>query len=1198
MDRAYGLVRTLGLSPQQIDDFVREALYNHFGPKSLGRSVANGTDEDLFVGRERAVSTLSDWLAGDGPGLAVVTGQAGGGKSAVLGRVIRQWSASSSEQPLTVVWARGATAGDITRMLAHACGLSLGAPDGPSAAPTFGELLAGVAAHTRDGRILRVVVDALDEAGLRHEARHVPEQALAVRREARAIADLLRDLAKEPGVRIVVATRRGLLDSLATRDVLVDLDCPAYAVTPEETASYVERILRQGAAYRHDAGALREVVEAITELAHTVDGPAGGSPGGAANFLFARTAAHARTNDARPLTRYADWRERLPLSGGEAFVADITARLGERDAKVLLSLAYAEGTGLPVDETWQAVARALTGRAVSMADVRRVRSMSGDYLLLSTATGRETVQLFHQSLVDHVCAGVLGDFAENQRRIVDALTPAGARRKGGRRSAREGAGDAVSAWAQVSSYTRHHLPAHAAQCGHGRLERLFQDPGFLLACDPLALLTTGRTLESGPGSAALDAYRLSLHSWAAPDDERLRRLHANSRRSGADALAGAVERALPDDRRWTVAKALWAGDEQRSMLHSGQVRDIAVGHARQGPVIASAGQWGSVHIWDPLRGREVRSVPATTRTVADVELATLGDRETVVVRDTEGTVIVCDLETGEEIARTAAPVDSRDEVKAMTVVRVSGRTVLALTTDGKKIKLWDPTGHEAPRPLRRGRFTPARASNPYVLTGGTLAGADVLVAADVLQGPRLWDPGTGELLRTLRGSEGTLFALAATRNGPRDLVAARNSKGTVYVWDASSGDLLADIPDSTATYLVQALWVGRLDGVDVVVMGGRDGLVRVLGIDDGIELRRFRARASLVTCVLVTELEGRPHVIAGDAEGAVLVWDAEHRTAADPVLDSPPLGRPLGAFLGPVGGNGRAALFADRGTLRTWDLASRTDVIASQGKISRQIESVTLGTFSGRTWAVIGCSDGLVQFWDPSTGDVSSLNGLGTRVLSMAAGDLWGAESLVMGGADGSVSLWAPCEPDRAVLPPLRYLSPPDGSPVRHVTIGAPTGEQRVFSVAGDRTLGIWEPDGGGRTMELTPSSASGEPDVRWLLGPLVPAVSSDREVLVCGMSHWVSVVGLPGLDLLHSSVAGYAQAMVLTACSVGGRLVVAYGGERGALHVWLPEEDHHERLIGHTSDVTALDLRHEGGRLSLLSAAADRTLLLWRGRL
>src|SRR5208282_3613723 len=99
------------------------------------------------------------------------------------------------------------------------------------------------------------------------------------------------------------------------------------------------------------AGTLAAVSEAIAEAAGT-------------SFLVARiTAATEATAAALPSPGDSAWRQALPRYAGPAMRRDLSVRLGEeadKAARLLLPLAYAQGSGLPWEDLWPRLADALS----------------------------------------------------------------------------------------------------------------------------------------------------------------------------------------------------------------------------------------------------------------------------------------------------------------------------------------------------------------------------------------------------------------------------------------------------------------------------------------------------------------------------------------------------------------------------------------------------------------------------------------------------------------------------------------------------------------------------------------------------------------------------------------------------------------------------------------------------------------------
>ena len=136
---------------------------------------------------------------------------------------------------------------------------------------------------------------------------------------------------------------------------------------------------------------------------------------GPESFLFARLLAlsirHRPTivdvNDSR-------WRTQLPASVGATIEDDLTRRLGERAAvgRVLLTaLAWACGPGLPWENLWVPVARALAAEGagagqphlVSNQDVRWLLRTAGSYIVEDLGPGgRSVFRPFHHLLATHL----------------------------------------------------------------------------------------------------------------------------------------------------------------------------------------------------------------------------------------------------------------------------------------------------------------------------------------------------------------------------------------------------------------------------------------------------------------------------------------------------------------------------------------------------------------------------------------------------------------------------------------------------------------------------------------------------------------------------------------------------------------------------------------------------------------------------
>ncbi|MBF8189218.1 TIR domain-containing protein [Nonomuraea sp. K274] len=166
----------------------------------------------------------------------------------------------------------------------------------------------------------------------------------------------------------------------------------------------------------------------------------------------------------------------------------------------------------------------------------------------------------------------------------------------------------------------------------------------------------------------------------------------------------------------------------------------------------------------------------------------------------------------------------------------------------------------------------------------------------------------GAPVRTLQGHRGRVYAVTFAG----DLLATGASDGTVVLWDPLTGERLR-----TLTGHPDGVWPLRLSpGGDLVAAGGGDGVVRVWETATG----RLAHELSGHHSPIYTMSYGHAVLVTGDAAGQVRVWDLEsgqprhsldgHRGKVYRTLHSP---------------DGRLLATGDEaGTVRLWDTATWT----------------------------------------------------------------------------------------------------------------------------------------------------------------------------------------------------------------------------------------------------------------------------------
>ncbi|GAA3131189.1 hypothetical protein GCM10010449_60310 [Streptomyces rectiviolaceus] len=439
----------------------REELLSHFDPRGRGADALSGRGS-YFTGRTKALAELARWLAAPPaePGrCVVVTGGAGVGKSALVGRLVLD--ARRDGTSLTAIHARHKLLEEITSGIADAAGMAAGTP-----AATDPERLVAVLSARSDP--LHVVVDSLDEAGT----------AGADSEPERIAAQLLRPLADVPCVRLLIGTRPRAVPALGTAFARLDLDEPRWT-EPGDLQAYAAQLLLApdgpGSTGPYTGTSAPMVAAAVEDRAH-------------GNYLVTRLVARSLAHRAAPLdTTAPGWQAQLPApavdplsptapASGPAFRWALRQQFHDQESRgraLLTALALAEGAGLPAGEIWRAAASALTGDAVGPRDLRWLLRTGGSHIVEDVdATGRSVYRLYHESFVDElrteVTQATLRQIAEALVRLVPLTA--------------DGSGPD---WPAADPYLREHLPTHAA--AGGLLDALAADPLFLVTMAPTVL---------------------------------------------------------------------------------------------------------------------------------------------------------------------------------------------------------------------------------------------------------------------------------------------------------------------------------------------------------------------------------------------------------------------------------------------------------------------------------------------------------------------------------------------------------------------------------------------------------------------------------------------------------------------------------------------------------------------------------------
>ncbi|MEU1325181.1 tetratricopeptide repeat protein [Streptomyces microflavus] len=424
------------------------------------RGVGYQEEGWFFTGRRRVLGRIVAWLAADEPGLFLVTGPAGCGKSAVLGRIAtltdpvqrRETEAHGGlreddpdpglhpDRALASVHLRGLSplqaASDLARQLRL--------PEPRNADDFRGELR-----ELSPKPVL--ILDGLDEVPTEHLRAMIEELVFPLSRTNSVLLGS-RDRAFRSRLAEDEREYETLPDAL-TRLIGTGVATADLEEEPHTQDDIGEYVFRRCAAVRVPEGRAREAGDAVAARATSVGG----------GFLFARlvTGSMLRVRAVEE----DQWPAGLPDSIEAAFDEDLRAgavriradgtELPSAARDLLTALAWAIGRGMPAGGIWESVAGALNGSDVEYdeSDVDWALSTYGRYIIEDSEHGQAVYRLYHREFVSHLARREGPDGTDAGEQTLAALVSHVKARAVG------------SDWTGVDPYVVRGLAQHAVRAG-------------------------------------------------------------------------------------------------------------------------------------------------------------------------------------------------------------------------------------------------------------------------------------------------------------------------------------------------------------------------------------------------------------------------------------------------------------------------------------------------------------------------------------------------------------------------------------------------------------------------------------------------------------------------------------------------------------------------------------------------------------
>ncbi len=526
-------------------------------------------------------------------------------------------------------------------------------------------------------------------------------------------------------------------------------------------------------------------------------------------------------------------------------------------------------------------------------------------------------------------------------------------------------------------------------------------------------------------------------------------------------LAVSAWHVYPTDQAASVMTKLLTEQQQDGILFgdpsNGGVTGVAF--SPDGELLAIAYGDGTVRLWNPATEQAVGTpLQADTGTISGVTgVAFSHDGKLLASADADGTVRLWNPATGQAIG---PPLRADTGTISVTGVAFSpdGKLLAAAYADGN-VRVWKPASGQALLATYTGMAPP--------VTGVAFSpDGKLLATADADGTVRVWNPPGGQAPLATYTGNGPVTRVAFSPDGK--LLATADADGTVQLWNTATGhEVGAPLPADT----------GPTPGVKAVAFSP-DGKLLASAYADGTVRLWNPATRQASGSPLRAETGPEPGVNAvafspdgqllasGYADGTVRLWNPATGQAPHAPIPAGTGARydVHGVAFGP---NGELLASADAdGTVRLWNPATGQPIgtsllVETRREVSPvpnvpfkpDVTGVAFGP-SGKLLASAD-ADGTVRLWNPATGQpigtpLAAGTGTGGSVNGVAFSS--NGKLLASADADGTVRLWNPATGQPIGTP----LPAAIGYGVNGVAF-SPNGKL-LASADADGTVRLWNP--------------------------------------------------------------------------------------------------------------------------------------------
>ena len=634
-----------------------------------------------------------------------------------------------------------------------------------------------------------------------------------------------------------------------------------------------------------------------------------------------------------------------------------------------------------------------------------------------------------------------------------------------------------------------------------------------------------------------------------------------------DALAGPVheegERKLKDFQGIKLIKRFSTEGRYNPMPaciavlegHEGGVLSVDIN--LDGKIIVSGSYDETVRVWDGESGDCLRVLKGHEIWVNSVAVS--GDGKRIVSGGGDKTIRIWDGESGEclKVVIGAEILDNS------LFLSGDGRRIVALSND-KTIRIWDAESGECLKVLEGLADLALSADGKRIVTAGNENTVRILNAE------------SGECLKVLNGHEDDVFSVAVSADGRR--IASSSKDNTVRIWDGESGQCLK---------VLSGLECGALsaDGRKIILKSN-DNSIWVWDGESGECLRDLIGSEILVDSLSWSGdgrriVSGSRSLIYGIEDKTVRIWDAEKGgglkvlegyeggvTPEDTRIEEGRIREiSCGLALAVSGDGKKIGSVSSINNVRIWDGESGECLKVLNGH-ERWVNSLTVSADGKRV--VSGSEDETVRIWDGDTGEcLKVLEGHADSVYSVALSP--DGRWIVSGSGDTTLRIW-----DEESGNCLKVL---EGHEISVNSVAVSGDGKKIVSGGLDKTIRIWDGESGEclKVLDLLPDRLKSVV-VNWN-GEMIVSLSDDYivELWDGDSDDHLKVLGGHKMDV--NSVAVSADGSLIVSGSSDNTLRIWSSESGECLAVYFLRGLH---LIGTTPDCQKLAVGLRDGRLEI----------------